>query len=108
MELCCGSKEPHRRLHLHDGVNASVVSSRGFGSAAGFSVFQLWVQERTAASTLSATHPDSVAESLLHIGDAVVRRQDTARTRVQVTEPLAGDVRVAQVFDSRNLLAKLV
>ena len=44
-------------------VNARVVSSRDFGSAAGFRVFQLWVQEGTATGALSARHPDSVAES---------------------------------------------
>ena len=49
-------------------VNARVVSPRGF----------------TAASTLPITHPESVAESFLHIGDVVVR--------------------VAQVFDSCHLL----
>ena len=47
-------------------VNARMVSSRGFGSAAGFCVFQLWVQDGAAASTLPATHPESIAESFLH------------------------------------------
>ena len=41
----------------------------------------MWVLEGTAASTLPTTHPVSVAESFLHVGDVVVRR-------------------VAQVFDS--------
>ena len=36
-------------------VNTSVVPPRGFGVAAGFCVFQLWVQEGTAASATS--HP---------------------------------------------------
>ena len=61
------------------------------------------VQEGTAASTLSTTHPESVAESFLNIGN-VVRRQDTSRARVQVVEPLVGDLRVAQVFGSCHLL----
>ena len=85
-------------------MNARVVSSRGFGSGAGFSVFQLWVQEGTAAAALPTTHPDSVADSFLHVGNVVVRRQDTSRARVQVVEPLVGDLRVAQVFDSCHLL----
>ena len=34
-------------------VNACVVSSRGFGGAAGFSVFLLWVQEGAAQSALA-------------------------------------------------------
>ena len=53
-----------RKFHTADqSVNARMVSSRGFGCAAGFCVFQLWVQEGAAAPTLSATHPESVAES---------------------------------------------
>ena len=65
-------------------VNARVVSSRGFGSAAGFCMSQLWVQEGGAASTLPTTHPESVAESFLHSGNVSVRCQDTSRARVQV------------------------
>ena len=33
-----------------------------------------------------------------------MRRQDTSRARIQVVEPLVGDVRVAQVLKPRNLL----
>ena len=63
------------KFHAADhSVNTRTVSSCGFGNAASFCVFQLWIQERTAASTLTTTHPDS-AESLLNIGDVVVRRQ---------------------------------
>ena len=80
-----------------DGVTARMVASSGFGSAAGFRMFQ-----RTAASTLPTTHPESVAESFF-VGNVVVRRQDTSRARVQV-EPLVWDLRVAQVFDSCHLL----
>ena len=65
-------------------------------------MFQLWVQEGAAASTLPITHPEYVAESFLH--SAVVRRQDTSRARVQVVKPFVGDLRVAQVFHSRHLL----
>ena len=83
---------------------ACVVSSRGFGGAASFSVFQLWVQEGAAQAALTKACPHSIAKSFLHVGDVVVRRQHTARTRVQVVEPLVGDLRVAQVFDSRDLL----
>ena len=77
------------------------MSSSGFGGAACFSVFQLWVQEGAAQSALAESCPHPVSESSLHV---VVRRQDTSRTRVQVIKPLVGDKRVAQVFDPRNLL----
>ena len=40
----------------------------------------------------------------LHVGNAVVRRQDTSRARVEVVEPLVGNLRVAQVSDSCHLL----
>ena len=46
---------------------------RGFGVAAGFCVFQLWIQEGMAAPALSASHPDSVAESFLNVGNVVMR-----------------------------------
>ena len=49
-------------------------------------MFQLWVQERAAASTLPVTLPEQVAKSLLGVGDVVMRRQDTSRTRVQVSK----------------------
>ena len=62
-------------------------------------MFQLWVLEGTAASTLPTTHPESVAESFLHVGDVVVRRQEASRARVQVVEPLVGDLSVAQVLN---------
>ena len=58
----------------HQSVNACVMSPRSFGGAAG------------------------------HVGDVVVRRQDTDRTHVQVIESFVGNVRVAQVLDSRYLL----
>ena len=77
------------------------MSSRGFGGAASFSVFELWVQEGAARAARSKACPYSIAKSFLHVGDVVVRRQDT---HVLVTEPLVGNARVAQVFDSRNLL----
>ena len=38
----------------------------------------------------------SVSKSLLHMGDVVMRRQ--------MVEPVVGDLRVAQVFNPRNLL----
>ena len=47
------------KFHAADhSVNACAVSSRGFGSAAGFCMFQLWVQEGAAASALATSHPD--------------------------------------------------
>ena len=48
------------------------MPSRGFG-AAGVCVFQLWIQEGTAASALDTSHPDSVAESFLNVGNVIVR-----------------------------------
>ena len=87
-----------------DGVNASMVSSSGFGGAASLSMVQLWLQEGTTQSALTKASPRSVAKSFLHVGDVVVRRQDTLRTRLHVVEPLVGDMRVAQVVYSRHLL----
>ena len=58
-------------------------------------VFQLWVQEGATQAALAKCCPRSVSKSFLHIGDVVVRRQDTSRARIQVVEPLVGDVRVA-------------
>ena len=53
---------------------------------------------------MATSHPDSVAESFLDIGDVAVRRLDTSRTRVQVVKPLVGDLRVAQVLNPGDLL----
>ena len=64
-----------------DGVNTCVVSPSGFGSAAGFTVFKLWVQEETKLSALKAC-PCSVTKSFLHINNVIVRHKDTYRTRV--------------------------
>ena len=77
------------QFHTADhGVNGREVHPRGFGGAAGFCVFQLWVQEATAAPApaLATTHPDSVAESFLSIGNVIVRRKDTSRASVQSVE----------------------
>ena len=71
-------------------MNTRVVPPRGFGAAAGFCVFQLWVLEGSAAPALAAPHPDSVAESFLNVGNVIMRRQDTSRARVQVVEPFCG------------------
>ena len=52
------------KFHAADhSANACVVSPRSFGCAAGFCMFQLWVLEEAAPSTLPTTHPESVAES---------------------------------------------
>ena len=67
---------------------------------------KLWVQEGTTQSALTKACPPPVAESFLHVGDVVVRRQDTSRTCVSLVEPLVGDMRVAQVFDFRHLLPR--
>ena len=74
----------------HHSVNACVVSSRSFGGAAGFFVFQLWVQEGAAQAALAESCPCHVSKSFLHMGDVVMRRQDTSRTRVQVVKPTCG------------------
>ena len=68
-------------------MNTRAVPTSGFGGAAGFSVVELWAQ-----SALTKACPRPVAKSFLHVGDAVVRRQDM------------WDMRVAQVFDSCHLL----
>ena len=89
-------------------MNARAVSPSGFGGAAGFSVFKLEVQEGGAQSALAASCPCLVSKSFfLHVGDVVVRRQNTSRTRVHVIAQLVGDVRVAQVFDSHILPSSL-
>ena len=64
------------------------MPSRGFGVAEGFRMFQLRVQEGPAASALAISHPDSVSKSFQHVGDVIVRRENTSRTRVQVVERL--------------------
>ena len=96
---------PVYQFHAADcNMNTRVVLPRGFGVAAGFCVFQLWVQEGTATSALATSHPDSVAESFLNVGDVIVRRQDTSRTRVHVVMPLVGGLSVAQVLNPGYLL----
>ena len=47
-----------------------------FRQSCWFCMFQL-VQEGTTVLGLATSHPDSVAESFLNIGDAIVRRQYT-------------------------------
>ena len=69
-----------------DGVDACVLSSITFGGAASFSVFELGDQERSTQRALAEASPRSVAKSFLHVGDVIVRRQDTSRTRVQVVD----------------------
>ena len=106
--LGCEAVSP-RRVCKFRAADHSVthVSSRGFGCAAGFCMFQLWVQEGAAASTLPTTHQSLLPSLFLHIGNVIVRRQDTPRARVQVVEPFVGDLRVlrvAQVPDSRRVL----
>ena len=63
-------------------------------------MIQLWVQDGAAQTALTEFCPRPASRSLLHVGDVVVRRQDTSRARV----PLVGDMRVARVFNPRNLL----
>ena len=85
-------------------MNTRVVPPRGFGGAAGFCVFQLRFQEGATTSALATSHPDSVTQSFLHVGDAVLRCQDTSTARVQVVKPLVGDLSVAQVLNPGDLL----
>ena len=81
---------------------------RGFEVPAGFCVSQLWVQEGTAASALATSLPDSVTESFLNVGNVIVRRDDTSRARVQVIEPLVGDLSVTQILNPGDLLAHTI
>ena len=68
-------------------------------------MFQLWVQEVARSTDTAHHHTQSLLPRLfLHVGSVIVRRQDTSRACVQVVEPLVGDLRVAQVFDPRDLL----
>ena len=64
------------------------MPQRGFGAAAGYCVFKLWVQEGATALALAISHPDYVTKSFLHVGDVIVRRQDTSHTRIQVVHHL--------------------
>ena len=45
-------------------MNTRGVHPRALGGAAGFCVFQLWIEEGTAASALTTSQPDSVDESV--------------------------------------------
>ena len=67
-------------------------------------MFQLWVQEGAAASALATSHPESVAESLLNVGNVIVRCQDTSRG-VQVVKPLVRDLSVAEVLNPMSSLS---
>ena len=89
-----------------DGVNACVVPSGGFSSAAGFSVLELVVQKGSTQTASTGSRPRAIAKSLLHVGDVVEWRKDTPSARVQVIKPLMRDMRVTQVFDSRHLLPR--
>ena len=64
-------------------------------------------QQRTTQWALTKACPRPVAKCFLHVGDAAVRRQDTCRTSFKVVEPLVGDMRVVDVFNSRHLLTLL-
>ena len=46
----------------------------------------------------------SATESFLHVGNVVVRRENTSRARIQVVEPLVGDLSVTQVLNHSYLL----
>ena len=48
----------------------------------------------TSMTALTNAREGPVVESFLHVGDVVKRHEDTARTLVQVVEPLVGDLRV--------------
>ena len=49
-----------------------------------------------------------VAESVLYVGDVVVRREDAAHTRVCEIEPFVRDMRVTQILNSLSLAATLL
>ena len=87
--VLCGERLTNARIcqfHAADhGVNACVVCARGFGVAAGFCVFQLWVQEGTA-TLLLASHPDSVAKSFANVGNVIMRCQRVSRWKSQLWE----------------------
>ena len=86
------------------GVNTRVVTPCGFSGAAIFCTLQLRVLKGAAAPTLPVILPEPVAKSLLDVGVVVMRRQDTSRTGVQVKKPSVGDLSMAQVLDSCDLL----
>ena len=75
---------------------------RGIGSAAGFlCVPTAGTGKNCSTSTRSASHSDSVAESFLHIGNVIVRCQDTS---CPGGKPLVGDLSVAEVLNPGYLL----
>ena len=76
------------------------VVTGGFSGTAGFSVFELGVQKGSTQTAWIQARPRSVAESLVHIGDAIEWRKDTSCARVQVVKPFMRDKRVTQVFSS--------
>ena len=86
------------------GRRERIVHPGAFSGAADFSVFELEAQEGSTQPALAKPRPLSVAKSSLRVGDAIVWREHAARSRVPVVEPLARDMRVTQVFDSRHLL----
>ena len=47
-----------------------------------------------------------IAQSVGHVGDVVVRCEDTVCTRVFVVKPLKQDMRVAQILKSGHLLIR--
>ena len=51
-------------------------SSSGFSGAASFTMFKLRVQERSTKTALTKARVRPVAESLLHVGDVVVRCEE--------------------------------
>ena len=85
----CGSSWIRKFQSSQDGVNASVSLSRDLSTAAGFTMLEMKVQELSTLTALTEACVGPVAESLLHVGDVVVRCEDAARTRVYYASSVA-------------------
>ena len=102
----CGNSRISKFQTSEHGVDTRGVASRGLGNGAGFSMSVLWVQEFSTKTTPALTCVAPLAWSILHVDHKVVRRQDTPCTNVQEKKPVVRDVRVAQIFNSCNVLPR--
>ena len=62
------------------GMNTCVVPSRGFGRCCRF--LRVPAVDPGRNRSIGTGHPDSVAEPFLHVGNVIVRCQDTSTARV--------------------------
>ena len=63
-----------------------------------------WTAKRSTGTARDPPTQSLLPSFFLHVGDVVLRRQDTTRTGVQVVKPVVEDLSMTQVFDSCDLL----